>query len=185
MHSWDYVYKPSIRLHFNLVIFECYLEVSSIEELRETAVLDSNVLWISFHWEKSISWFACRHTGRLDLFVYMRRHAVGMVASENRDYQITAFSGRLQNPSDVDVPLPLGTWHVHMAVCILIFPEDAWIDSYRGMNVSVKLACLGLEGMASSCAREGSGWTLGNTTSLKGWSGTGMGCPERWWSHRA
>ena len=44
---------------------------------------------------------------------------------------------------------------------------------------------IGLEGMASSCAREDSGWTLGNTTSLKGWSGTGMGCPERWWSHRA
>jgi len=43
----------------------------------------------------------------------------------------------------------------------------------------------GLEGMASSCTREDSGWTLGNTTSLKGWSGTGMGCPERWWSHRA
>jgi len=43
---------------------------------------------------------------------------------------------------------------------------------------------LGREGMASSCAREDSGWTLGNTTSLKGWSGTGMGCPERWWSHR-
>jgi len=42
---------------------------------------------------------------------------------------------------------------------------------------------IGLEGMASSCAREGSGWVLGNTTSLKGWSGTGMGCPERWWSH--
>jgi len=37
---------------------------------------------------------------------------------------------------------------------------------------------------ASSCAREGSGWMLGNTTSLKGWSGTGMGCPGRWWSHR-
>ena len=34
-----------------------------------------------------------------------------------------------------------------------------------------------------SCTREDSGWTLGNTTSLKGWSGTGMGCPERWWSH--
>jgi len=32
--------------------------------------------------------------------------------------------------------------------------------------------------MASSCTREGSGWTLGNTTSLKGWSGTGMGCPR-------
>jgi len=39
--------------------------------------------------------------------------------------------------------------------------------------------------MASSCAREDSGWTLGNTASLKGWSDTGMGCPERWWSHRA
>ena len=35
---------------------------------------------------------------------------------------------------------------------------------------------IGLEGMASSCAREGSGWTLGNTTSLKGWSDTRMGC---------
>ena len=32
----------------------------------------------------------------------------------------------------------------------------------------------GLEGMASSCAREDSDWLLGNTTSLKGWSGTGM-----------
>jgi len=42
---------------------------------------------------------------------------------------------------------------------------------------------IGLEGMASSCTREDSGWTSGNTTSLKGWSGTGMGCPERWWSH--
>ena len=26
-------------------------------------------------------------------------------------------------------------------------------------------------------------WTSGNATSLKGWSGNGMGCPERWWSH--
>ena len=26
-------------------------------------------------------------------------------------------------------------------------------------------------------------WTLGNTT-LKEWSGTGMGCPGTWWSHR-
>ena len=32
--------------------------------------------------------------------------------------------------------------------------------------------------------RFGSGWTLGNATSPQGWSGTGMGCPERWWSHR-
>ena len=37
--------------------------------------------------------------------------------------------------------------------------------------------------MASSYTREGSGWMLGNTTSLKEWSSTGMGCPERWWSH--
>ena len=36
----------------------------------------------------------------------------------------------------------------------------------------------------SNCTREGSGWTLGNITSLKEWSGTGMGCSERWWSHR-
>ena len=27
--------------------------------------------------------------------------------------------------------------------------------------------------------RFGSGWTLGNATSPQGWSGTGMGCPER------
>ena len=38
-------------------------------------------------------------------------------------------------------------------------------------------------GNGSSCAKEGSGWTLGNTTSLKEWSGSGMGCPGRWWSH--
>ena len=31
-----------------------------------------------------------------------------------------------------------------------------------------------IEGISSHCTREGSGWTLGNTTSLKGW-----------WSHRA
>ena len=37
---------------------------------------------------------------------------------------------------------------------------------------------IGLEGTALSYAREGSGWTLGNTTSLKGWSGAGMGCPR-------
>ena len=38
--------------------------------------------------------------------------------------------------------------------------------------------------LASSCAREGSGWMLGNTVSLKEWSGTVMGCPERCWSHQ-
>jgi len=42
---------------------------------------------------------------------------------------------------------------------------------------------IGIEGVTSSCAREGSGWTVGNITSLKEWSGTGMGCPGRWWRH--
>jgi len=46
---------------------------------------------------------------------------------------------------------------------------------------SHKLA-IGLEGAASSCTRGHSGWTLGNI-SLRQWSGAGMGCPERWWSH--
>ena len=32
--------------------------------------------------------------------------------------------------------------------------------------------------MASSCAREGSGWTLGNTNSLKGWSRHWNGLPR-------
>ena len=36
-----------------------------------------------------------------------------------------------------------------------------------------RVTVIGLEGMASSCTREDSGWTLGNTTSLKGWLGTG------------
>ena len=54
-----------------------------------------------------------------------------------------------------------------------------------GVSLFSRVTVIGREGMASSCAREDSGWTLGNTPSLKGWSGTGMGCPERWWSHRA
>jgi len=41
-----------------------------------------------------------------------------------------------------------------------------------------------LEGMASSCARGDAVWTLGNTAFPKEGSGTGMGCPERWWSHQ-
>ena len=55
--------------------------------------------------------------------------------------------------------------------------------SELGVGLFSCVTVMGREGMASSCAREGSGWTLGNTTSLEGWSGTGMGCPERWWSH--
>ena len=57
--------------------------------------------------------------------------------------------------------------------------------SELGVGLFSRVTVIGLEGMASSCVREGSGWTLGNTTCLKGCSGTGMGCPERWWSHRA
>ena len=30
----------------------------------------------------------------------------------------------------------------------------------------------------------GSVWTFGKISSLKEWSGTGMGCPGRWWSHQ-
>ena len=40
-----------------------------------------------------------------------------------------------------------------------------------GSAFSLRWLEIGLEGMASSCAREDSGWTLGNTTSLKEWSG--------------
>ena len=57
--------------------------------------------------------------------------------------------------------------------------------SELGVGLSSRVTVIGLEGMASSCAGEDSGWTSGNTTSLKGWSGTAMGCTERWWSHRA
>jgi len=64
-----------------------------------------------------------------------------------------------------------------------LFPGDS--DRMRGNGLKLFHGRFKLDmDMASSCAREHSGWTLGNTTSLKGWSGTGMGCPERWWSHR-
>ena len=36
-------------------------------------------------------------------------------------------------------------------------------------------------GMASSCARGGSDWILGNISSLKEWSGAQTGWPGRWW----
>ena len=37
--------------------------------------------------------------------------------------------------------------------------------------------------MTSSCTRGDSGWTLGNTSSQREWSGAGMGYPGRWWCH--
>ena len=54
--------------------------------------------------------------------------------------------------------------------------------SELGIGLFSHVTVIGLEGMASSCAREGSGWMLGNATSLKGWSGTGMDCLQSWWS---
>jgi len=36
--------------------------------------------------------------------------------------------------------------------------------------------------MASSCVRGGLGWILGKNSSLNEWSGTGTGCPGKWWS---
>ena len=50
-----------------------------------------------------------------------------------------------------------------------------------GIGLFSHVTVIGQEGMASRCTRGDSGWTLGNTTLLKG---TGMGCPGRWWSHR-
>ena len=38
------------------------------------------------------------------------------------------------------------------------------------------------EEMASSCARGGLDWILGNISLLKEWSGIGTGCPGRWLS---
>jgi len=35
--------------------------------------------------------------------------------------------------------------------------------------------------MASSCIRWGLDWMLGKISLLKEWSGTGTGCPGRWW----
>ena len=62
--------------------------------------------------------------------------------------------------------------------------EAGYSFAYK-LKSLIFLNFIGREGMASSCVREDSGWMLGNTTSLKGRSGTGMGCPEGWWSHRA
>ena len=39
--------------------------------------------------------------------------------------------------------------------------------SELGIGLFSRVTVIGLEGMASSCTREGSGWTLGNTTYLK------------------
>lgn len=37
--------------------------------------------------------------------------------------------------------------------------------------------------MASSCTREGSGWTSRRISSLKGWLSIRTDCAEMWWSH--
>lgn len=46
------------------------------------------------------------------------------------------------------------------------------------LTSSIMMLTIGLEGVISSCVRENSGWTLGNTSPREG-SGVGMGCP-RW-----
>lgn len=38
-------------------------------------------------------------------------------------------------------------------------------------------------GMASSCTREGSGWTSRRISSLEGWLSIRTDCAEMWWSH--
>lgn len=42
---------------------------------------------------------------------------------------------------------------------------------------------LGYEEMASSCARGGLDCMLGTISSWKGWTGTGAGCPGKWWHY--
>ena len=51
-----------------------------------------------------------------------------------------------------------------------------------GVSFPMQLV-IGLQGMASSCAGGDLGWTLGKASSPKEWSGAGMGCPRKWWSH--
>ena len=53
---------------------------------------------------------------------------------------------------------------------------EHWAEAYGLASPPASLA-IGQEGMASSCSRGDSGWTLGNSSSLREWSGTGMGCP--------
>jgi len=52
-----------------------------------------------------------------------------------------------------------------------------------GVGLFSQVAATGQEAVALSCTRVGSGWILGKTTSPEEWSGAGMGCPGRWWSH--
>jgi len=42
---------------------------------------------------------------------------------------------------------------------------------------------IGCKAMDSSCIRGGSDWILGRISLLKEWSGIGIGCRGRWWSH--
>jgi len=56
------------------------------------------------------------------------------------------------------------------------------IDSYRTWPCC-QVSMIRQDGMASNCARGHSRWTLGQISPLKEWSGIGIGCSERWWSH--
>jgi len=79
-----------------------------------------------------------------------------------------------QEPAPTETPCSSSSSNSRLSITTWREVVVSW-----GSASSLVWLVIGLEGMASSCTREGSGWTLGNTTSLKGWSGTGMGCHSR------
>ena len=54
-----------------------------------------------------------------------------------------------------------------------------------GVGLFTQVTEMGQEGMASSCARGGSGWILRKISTLKEWQGTETGCPWRRLSHHS
>ena len=61
-----------------------------------------------------------------------------------------------------------------IALCSCLKGGCSELGGGSASSLFSRVTVIGLEGTASSCAREGSGWTLGNPASLEGWSGTGM-----------
>ena len=82
-----------------------------------------------------------------------------------------------------DIPRRQISWRAELGwnrkILFLWTNGQVWkwkLRDQRGMYIQLPKACT---------ANSHDMVTLGNTTSLEGCSGTGMGCPERWWSHRA
>lgn len=77
----------------------------------------------------------------------------------------------------------------HLAM-ILFYSNKLDILTIRISNVMWRFPTLafyliwGLEGVASSCAREDLDWVLGKISLWKGLSNIGMGSPVKWWSHQ-